>query len=73
VDVERLFTGPANEVMVVGTAGKLVTDGIPRYLHGCQPPLLHQPFHVPVHRSDPKRGGESLPSLDNLLRHQRTT
>jgi hypothetical protein len=73
VDVECLFTAPAYEVVMVGTAGKLVPDRIPRYLHGGQPPLVHQPFHVPVHCGDPERGGESLPSFENLRRHQRTT
>jgi len=73
VDVERSFTIPANEVVVVGTAGKLIPNGIPRYLHCRQPPLLYQPLDVPVHRGDSKRCGESLPSLDNLFRYQRTT
>jgi hypothetical protein len=73
VDVEGSATDPAYEVVMMGMAGKLVTDGIPRNLNGGQPPLLHQQLHIPIHCGDSQGGGESLPSLHDLLRYQRTT
>jgi len=71
VNIERPLTVPAKEVVVVGTAGKLVPDGPPRDLNGAQPPFLHQPPHVPVHSSNSERVGESLPFLNDLLRRER--
>ena len=71
VDIERLFAGAAQEMVMVRPSRQLVAHATPGEFHFSEPTLLSQDLDVSVHRGQPERGRVRLSACENVVWRQR--